>query len=273
MPFAHADDGTRLHYEVFGRPEGEPLLLIQGLGADSRGWVRQRRALASRYRCIAFDNRGVGRSDRPEGPYDLEVMGGDAVTVLDALSVPDAHVMGASMGGVLAQILAVRHPERVRSLVLACTGCRHLTWRRELLQEWADAATERGMKALVDEAARSLVAPRSRFRFWPVVSFLGPLALNVPAASFAAQVAAILSLDDSVRFELGNVAVPTLVMVGSQDILTPVGDSEELVAAIPGARLVVVRGGAHGFMVEQAGAFNRAVLEFLASISEELEAA
>lgn len=272
MSFAHADDGTRIHYDVFGRRDGEPLLLIQGLGADSRAWIAQRRALAARFRCIAFDNRGVGRSDRPAGPYDLEVMATDALAVLDALAIPDAHVMGASMGGVLSQILAVRHRHRVRSLVLACTACRHHPWRRELLADWADAAHRGEMKELVDNAARWLVGPRSRFRLRPVVSLLGPLAFSVPSDSFAAQVEAILNLEDDVRFELVDVDVPTLVLVGSQDILTPVGDSQEIASLIPGAELVVLRGGAHGFMIEQAGAFNRAVLGFLSRLAEEPDA-
>jgi len=263
MPFAHTADGTRVHYEVFGNPAGEPLLMIQGLGADSRGWIRQRRAFGARFRCIAFDNRGVGRSDKPDGPYDLEVMGRDAVAVLDAVGVERAHVMGASMGGVLAQILGVRHSGRVRSLVLACTACRHHPWRRELLEDWAHTASTRGMRALVDSAAEWLVGPRSRFRFWPVFGMLGPLALQVPPAAFVAQIEAILALDDEVRFELPSVTVPTLALVGSQDILTPLGDSEEIVDLVPGAELAVISGAAHGFMVEHAGTYNRVALEFL----------
>jgi 3-oxoadipate enol-lactonase len=269
MPFAHAADGTRIHYDVFGARAGEPLLLLQGLGADSRGWARQRRSLAARFRCIAVDNRGVGRSDKPDGPYGLEAMAADAVAVLDAVGVPSAHVMGASMGGVLAQILAVEHPHRVRSLVLACTACRHHPWRRELLNEWAEVADEQGTRALVDRAAKWLMGPRSRFRLWPVISVLGPLAFTVPPHAFVAQARAILDLDDGLRFELAGVEVPALVIVGSQDILTPLADSEELVAMIGDAELVVVTGGAHGFMVEHAHAFNRAVVDFLGRVGEE----
>jgi 3-oxoadipate enol-lactonase len=262
MPFTTGEDGVRIHYQTFGDPKGEPLLLVQGLGADHRGWMRQRRAVRDFF-AIALDNRGVGGSDKPDGPYDLEVMARDALAVLDDLGVERAHVMGASMGGVLAQILGVRHPERVRSLVLACTGCQHLAWRRELLTEWAETASERGMRALVDEAAKWLVGPRSRFRFWPVLTVLGPLALQVPPRAFVAQIEAILSLDDAVRFELPGVTAPTLAVVGSQDILTPLADSEEIVSLIPGAELAVVGGGAHGFMFEHAAAFNRVVLDFL----------
>jgi 3-oxoadipate enol-lactonase len=263
MAFAEAADGTRLHYETFGRRDGEPVLLIQGLGADSRGWIRQRRALAHRHRCVAFDNRGAGRSDRPAGPYDLEVMATDALAVLDAAGIDRAHVLGASMGGAIAQIVGVRAPERTRSLVLACTACRHHAWRRELLAEWAVVAQQRGMGAFAQQAVRWLIGPRSLRRFWPAVGLIGPLAMTGSPDAFAAQVAAILAMDDSLSIELAGIAVPTLVMVGTQDILTPMGDSEELAERIPGAELVLVRGAAHGFMLEQGAAFTRAALAFL----------
>lgn len=273
MPRVRAADGTRLHYDVYGRRDGEPLLLLQGLGADSRGWLAQRPALARRFRCIAVDNRGVGGSDAPPGPYDLEVMAADALAVLDELAIDSAHVMGASMGGVLAQILAVRHPGRVRSLVLACTACSHHPWRRELLEHWADLARGGDRRALVDEATRWLVGPRSRFRLRPIVNLVGPVAFSVPSHAFVAQVEAILALDDDVRFELPSIDAPTLVIVGSQDVLTPVGDSDELVSLIAGAELEVVRGGAHGFMIEHAAAFNRAVVGFLGRATESRHAA
>ena len=263
MAFAEAADGTRLHYEVFGARRGEPLLLIQGLGADSRGWLRQRRAFAGRYRCIVFDNRGAGRSDHPPAPYDLEVMAADAIAVLDAAGVGRAHILGVSMGGIFAQIIAVRHPDRVRSLVLACTACRHHEWRRALLAEWAATAAAHGMGPFARQAVRWLIGPRSLRRFWPAVGLVGPLAMTGSPDAFVAQVEAILAMDDALRGELAGVAVPSLVLVGSQDILTPMGDSEELAEEIPGAELVVVRGAAHGFMLEHGATFNRAVLEFL----------
>jgi 3-oxoadipate enol-lactonase len=268
MAFATASDGTRLNYEVFGPRHGEPLLLIQGLGADRRGWLRQRRALSGRFRGIVFDNRGAGRSDHPAGPYDLEVMAEDALAVLDAAGVARAHVMGASMGGIIAQIIAVRHPERTRSLVLACTACRHHEWRRELLAEWAELAGNEGMASFARSAVRWLIGPRSLRRFWPAVGLVGPLAMTGSPDAFVAQVQAILAMDDSLRAELSAIEVPALVLVGSQDILTPMGDSEELAEEIPGAELVVIRGAAHGFMLEHGAAFNRTVVEFLDRVGD-----
>jgi 3-oxoadipate enol-lactonase len=263
MAFTRAADGTRIHFEVSGRRDGEPLLMIQGLGADSRGWILQKRAMGARYRCITVDNRGVGRSDKPEGVYDLEVMAADAVACLSAAGFDSAHVMGASMGGVLAQIIGVRHPDRVRSLVLACTACRHLPWRRKLLHSWGDLALAEGMGAFTSENLRWLIGSRSLRRFALPFRLLGPLALNVPEHAFAAQVKAILAMDDSLRLELASIKAPTLVLVGSQDILTPRGDSEEIAELIPNAELAVVWGGAHGFMFENARMFNQIVRGFL----------
>jgi 3-oxoadipate enol-lactonase len=152
--YVTATDGVLIGYQTFGQRDGVPLLMVQGLGTDSSGWALQRIALGRRYRCLAIDNRGVGASTNAPHPFSLEQMARDCISVLDAEDVPTAHVIGASMGGAIAQIAAVRHGERVRGLVLACTACRHHQWRRELLAEWAAAVRERGMS---DQPAR---APR-----------------------------------------------------------------------------------------------------------------
>lgn len=267
MPHVITDDGTKISYALDGRRDGEPLLMVHGLGADTRGWVMQKRALGNRFRLVMVDNRGVGRSDRAEGPYDLEVMATDALAALDDAGYGSAHVIGASMGGIISQVIGVRHPERVRSLTLACTACRHFTWRRELLSEWADQAQAYGMREFVRRNLKWMVGPRSLRRTWPAMAVLGPLAFNVPVASFVAQIQAILSIEDSLRTELADVTAPTLVLCGSQDVLTTQGDSEEIASLIPTAELAVVRGGAHLFMVEQAGAFNRTVNDFLTTVT------
>ncbi len=263
MTYARATDGIRLHYEAVGRRNGPPVLLVQGLGADKHGWDLQRLALAPRYRTIALDNRGAGRSDKPFGTYSLEQMADDAMTVLDHAGVESAHVIGASMGGAISQIIALKYPERVRSLTLACTACRNHPWRRELLNSWATAASERGMGAMANEAARWVIGPRSFRRVWPMFGWLGPMAFGRPTHAFVAQVRAILATDESMASELGSFTMPTLVMVGNQDILTPRGDSEELAERIPTAELAVISGAAHGFMVEHAATFNRVFLDFL----------
>ena len=106
-------DGVRIAYDAWGPRDGSPVLMIQGLGMNARGWALQRGAFGRNHRCIAIDNRGTGHSDTPPGPYDLFRMAQDAIEVLDAEGIASAHVVGASMGGVIAQILGVTHPDRV----------------------------------------------------------------------------------------------------------------------------------------------------------------
>ena len=165
-----------------------------------------------------------------------------------------AHVMGVSMGGIIAQILAVRHPERVRSLVLACTACRHQGWRRWLLEQWAEEARDHGMRAWAKQNLRWIVGPRSLRRFAPAFNALSGVFVSAPAHTFIAQIRAILDADESLRDDVPDHAPPTLVICGSQDILTPQSDSEELAELIPGAELVVIRGGSHGLTIEAAPA-------------------
>jgi pimeloyl-ACP methyl ester carboxylesterase len=159
------------------------------------------------------------------------------------------------------------HPERTRSLVLACTSCRHHPWRREVLQEWADAVQERGSAGLNDEALRWLVGPRLRRRFGVWLNILARILVHADPDGFAGQVHAILDAPDELRFELCNVRVPALVITGSQDALTPIGDAEELAEMIPYAQLVELRGAAHGLMVESPNGFNDTVLDFLDRVS------
>jgi 3-oxoadipate enol-lactonase len=247
--------------------------MIQGLGADKHGWDMQRLVLATRYRVVALDNRGAGRSDKPFGTYTLEQMAADAIAVLDDVGIDRAHVVGASMGGAISQIVGLTYPERVISLTLACTACRNHPWRRELLQGWATTAGERGMGAMAGEAARWVIGPRSFRRLLPTFGWLGPLAMGRTAHAFVAQVKAILDVDESVGELLETVDIPTLVMVGNQDILTPRGDSEEIADRMPNAELVVISGAAHGFMVEHASTFNRVLLEFLGRVTKAEQAA
>lgn len=263
MSLATASDGVRLHYDAIGRRSATPLLMIQGLGADKHLWDLQRYVFATRYRVVAHDNRGSGRSDKPFGAYSLEQMAADAISVLDHAGIDTAHVVGASMGGAISQVLAIMYPHRIRSLSLVCTSCSNHQWRRDLLASWADVAEEQGMGAMTAQAARWVIGPRSLRRMLPAVGWLGPLATSRPSHGFTGQVRAILDADDGLRDHLGSITVPACVIVGNQDVLTPRGDSEELADLIPTAELSVLSGAAHGLMVEHAMTFNRVLGDFL----------
>jgi 3-oxoadipate enol-lactonase len=263
MPFVHATDGTRIHFEVTGKSGATPVLMIQGLGASKNAWNLQRIAMATRFRIISFDNRGAGRSDKPTEPFTLEQMADDALAVLDAAGIETAHVVGASMGGVISQIVAVKYPHRVRSLTLVCTACRNHPWRQELLQTWAKTAADKGMIEVGKEAAQWVMSPRSFRRLVPAFTWMGPLAALRPRHSFVSQIDAILNTREDLVDQLSTITAPTMVIVGNQDILTPRGDSEEIAERIPNAELVVISGAAHGLMMEHSSTFNRILIEFL----------
>ena len=263
MPFVSATDGTRIHYEVTGKNGKTPVLMIQGLGASKNAWNLQRIAMATRFRCISFDNRGAGRSDKPTEPFTLEQMADDAIAVLNAAGIETAHVVGASMGGVISQIVAVKYSQRVRSLTLVCTACRNHPWRQELLQSWAKTAEEKGMIEVGKEAAQWVMSPRSFRRLVPAFTWMGPLAALRPRHSFVSQIHAILKTREDLVDQLSTITAPTMVIVGNQDILTPRGDSEEIAERIPNAELVVISGAAHGLMMEHSSTFNKILIEFL----------
>ncbi len=262
MATAQAGDGTVIYYEAWGR--GEPLLLLSGLATDLRIWACQRMVFGRRYRCIAVDNRGSGRSGKPEGPYTLEQMAADAVAVLDAEGIGRAHVVGHSMGSYIAQVLAVEHPDRVRSLTLAGTACRHHPWRLELLGRWKETARNHGVHAWARRAFPHLLGPRTAWTFGLFINLLWPVILQQPAHGFDGQIEAILGAPDCAR--LAGIAVPTLVVCGSRDTLTTMADAAEVAALIPGAQLISLKGAGHGLMIEAAPDFNEVVLGFLGDV-------
>src|ERR1700752_4245851 len=150
MPFAE-DDGVKIYWEELG--QGAPLLLIMGLGWASYLWHRTRPVVAQRYRTITLDNRGVGKSDVPLGPYPIALMASDAAAVLDAAGVESADVFGVSMGGMIAQEFALQYPRRVKSLILGCTAAGGPEAKRAA-PEVIEVLTRQGMPP--EEAARAI---------------------------------------------------------------------------------------------------------------------
>lgn len=254
--------GVRLAVEIQG--DGAPLLLLNGIGLDMSSWAPQVAALARSNRVIAFDARGAGRSDAPPGPYSTAQMAADALGLLDALGVQRAHVLGFSMGGLVAQRLAAGWPERVESLVLAASAARLPPRARHVIDLWSrllQAGVEREILLRVQFAwvfSERLLADTAT-----VTELIEALA-SLPGPSpvgFAGQAAACLDHDATGLLE--RIVAPCLVLAGREDALLPVPVSEALARAIPGARLAVLDGGGHAFTSEVSGAFNEAVLRFL----------
>lgn len=267
MPLIDAN-GVELYYEEEG--SGTPLLLIMGLGASLETWVAQRLAFAERHRVIAFDNRGAGRSATPPPPWTVAAMAADAVALLDALGIARAHLLGVSMGGMIAQEIAIRHPERVASLVVAMSFSRPEPVRRTFLlhRRWVRL---QGGDAVADSIASLpwLLAPASMRDGARLESVLA-LTASMPfmsAEAYSHQVDAII--EHTTRERLHLVRAPTLVLAAAEDVLTPIFLSEEIVAAIPGARLEVLPRGGHAALVEYPDDFNRAVLAWLEARTKE----
>jgi 3-oxoadipate enol-lactonase len=257
-------NGVALHVAESGA--GPPLLLIMGLGASHDTWIAQREAFARAYHVIEFDNRGAGRSACPPPPWTVPDMAADAVGVLDGIGVARAHILGVSMGGMIAQELAIRHPERVDRLILAASFARPDPVRRAFLlhRRWARL---QGADARAESVANLawLLSPRTLgdpTRTAEIVSLFGAMPF-MEADAYARQIDAIL--DHTTLDRLNGVRAPTLVVAAAEDVLTPVLLSEEIAAAIPGARLEVLPRGGHGMLVEYADDFNRVVLDWLAS--------
>jgi pimeloyl-ACP methyl ester carboxylesterase len=275
MPTAHVDS-IELYYEEHG--SGDPLLLIMGLGADSVAWMLQVPEFSQHYRTIVFDNRGVGRSSKPAGPYSIGRMADDAAGVLDTLGIERAHVLGVSMGGMIAQELALRHPQRVRGLVLGCTYARpdHGV-ERQMETSLAFFGGSRGPNGEI-QVDLSKLDPLMFFQhLLPTVfnqqfimtelpklmqMFAGALQYGFDMNAILAQVGATQAHDTVARLE--GIKAPTLILTGDNDLLIPATCSDLLADKIPGAKLTKVPGGSHAFNFETPDVFNRAVLEFLA---------
>jgi 3-oxoadipate enol-lactonase len=258
-----------MYYEVHGG--GQPLLLIMGLGSDSSNWMLQTMEFSKGYQVIVFDNRGVGRTDAPDIPYSVKMMADDTVGLMDAIGVKEAHVLGMSLGGYIAQELGIEYPGRIRSLVLAATAAAPAAYpaSAHVVRAWLAALTEGISRRTLLNLQAPFLFTEKLFQMPDLLNmFIEGMAANpyppLPHG-FARQVDACFAHDT--RGRLGRIAAPTMVLVGREDVLLPVRLSEELASGIPNARLVVLEGGGHGFNGEIADKFNKAVLDFLSHVT------
>ncbi len=257
-------NGLNIFYREVG--SGDPCLLLQGFTMDHRGWALQIPALRDHCHCISIDNRDVGQSDLALGPYGVADMAADALGVLDALGIRRAHLVGHSLGGAIAQEIAIAHPQRVHRLVLISTyvamgplaraifEARKLAKARLTPAEYyaatfpwtysdADYAVPGQVEAILQLAAAN---PNPQ-----------------PYEAFCRQSDAVLSYNSSDR--LGRITAPTLVLTGDADLSTNLEQSERLRDAIPNAQLHVIPGGGHGILwTQHATQVNEALVAFLA---------
>lgn len=249
--FYERPDGCRLYHEVHG--DGPPVVLLEGMGGDIPGWRRNIPRLAERFMVVAYDFRGNGRSDKPDETVTMATFVDDTIGLLDHLEIDAAHLYGQSFGGMVAQELGLAHPDRARSLILACTlaGGSHVVpadsrvpkdrpWMALYSPGFAEAHPEHVKE---DLRAGSVQAPHARKRQWE----------------------AIQGFDAYDR--LPDLKVPVLVLHGTEDRLIHPDNARVLADRIPGARLVLLEGAGHVYHSEQPEAADRAVTEWV----EEME--
>lgn len=267
MPRVRVGD-VQLHYLDAGPAQGEAVLLIMGWGGDHTAWAFQIPALASRYRVIALDNRGAGQSDAPDMPYTIRGMAADALALLDALGIRRAHVCGASMGGMIAQELALAAAERVLSLQLHCTLARGDAYGALLVESLlriraCEDAAGWARALLPWLVSRRTVAEHPEFvSLWVQRAVDNPYPTSL--VGLRRQAEAVAGHDTLDR--LGRIAMPTLVTTGTEDILVPPAFSREIHARIRGAEMVEIPGAGHIHFIEQAETFNAACLAFLNTV-------
>lgn len=262
MPKVKVGD-INIYYEIHG--EGEPLVFITGFTASIELWFRAIPVFSREYQLIIFDNRGAGRSDKPDVPYTMEMMADDLAGLLDAIGIDSAHIHGVSMGGMIAQHFTLRYPERVTSLTLSCTTC---GGPHSIM---ADAETTSVMESLPkltpEEGTREMLRLCMSQEFIDknpdLIKQIVAKMLEHPAPphGMMRQLQAIMGHDTYER--LPEIKVPTLVISGDADRLIPVENSRILASRIPNAELAILKNMGHLFGVEAEDESNRIMLDFL----------
>ena len=256
--------GCSFVYKVVG--EGEPVVLIQGVGLHGDGWLPQTDALRSRYRCLTFDNRGMGRSQPAGGPITVEQMVWDTLAVMDAAGFHgDVHLVGHSMGGAIAQAIALRCPERVKSLALLCTSARgadatRLSW--QLMQ--VGIRTRVGTRRMRRMAFLEIIMPPEYLAIQDRDALAEKLAPLIGHDLADTPPIAMRQLDALRRFDATGAisrlaGIPTLVLSARHDIIFPPQYGRALAGGIPGSQYVEVADAGHGVPIQLSGVVNEAL--------------
>lgn len=263
MPKAEIN-GIYVNYRVDGSDAAaETIVLINGLADDLESWGFQVPAFTEAgFRVVSFDNRGIGQSDRPAGPYSSKMLAQDAKALVDHLKIGKFHLMGVSMGGMIAQEYALAYPEDLKSVTFGCTYAKPDAFCQTMFGMWADLSQKIDVPFVMrDVALWAFTGPFFNERPDEAAEFAEAMAqLEMPVEAYLAQLAVIQGHDTTDR--LSQIKVPTLVLAGEEDILIPVRLSRDLHAAIPGAKWATVPGG-HACLWESPAPFNQTYIDFV----------
>jgi 3-oxoadipate enol-lactonase len=258
-----AVNGIHINYRIDG-PEGAPwVTMSNSLATTHLMWDPQMAAFTKQYRVLRYDKRGHGETDVAPGPYSFELLADDVLGLLDALSITRTHFVGLSMGGMTGMTMALRRPGVLRTLVLCDTTSRDPLGDPALWQQRIDAVRSGGgMEAMVETTVSRFLTPDTVKTRPELADAVRVMVRNTPVAGYAACCQAIAKLNLTDR--LAGIAIPTLVVVGAEDPATTVDMARTIHERIAGSELVVLKNAAHLSNMEQAEAFNEAVLGFLA---------
>lgn len=266
MPTIHAN-GLNIYYEVSG--SGAPLVLMAGLGADRWMWLRLIPALAPHFQVIAFDNRGVGKTDNPPGPSTAQMLAGDTAALIAGLGLEQASVMGHSMGGLVAQALALARPDLIRRLILSATyfgGPHAIPDTDEARHVMSDLAVDPGERLRrlmrVGCAPGFVEAHPDLVQQWVTYRVANPVAPELYQAQLAVG-AALKDPDTCLEPKLKAVPIPTLIVLGAHDKRVPPGNAEWLHRALPNSMVRSLLNGGHALPLEIPEEAAAAVIEFL----------
>ena len=266
MPIARANE-IDVYYEVHG--SGEPLVLISGLGYDHWMWHRMVPGLAGQAQVIVFDNRGVGKTDKPPGPYTAQMLADDTAGLLEALGIARAHVMGHSMGGFVAQALVLSRPQMVSKLILSATnfgGPRHIPVTPEALAVLTDMTSdpiERLRRGIVISTAPGFAeANPDLIETWLAYRVQNPI-LPAPYQAQLAIGLALMSKEACFEHQFKNVQVRTLILFGEHDKVVPPGNAGLLAREIPHGTVKILPNAGHFFPMEVPDEATAAIVEFL----------
>ncbi len=257
MPMIDAN-GASLHVEIEGPDAAPALMLSNSLGTDLHMWDPQAGEFTKSFRLIRYDRRGHGKSSAPKGPYSMEMLGRDALGILDALNIRKVHWLGLSMGGMVGQWLGANAPDRIDRLILSNTSSYY-----ENKMPWNDRIAlvrEKGLGAIADNIMKVWFTEDFRTRAPQTVARMKDTMLGIPLEGYIGCCEAVRDMDH--RDLLGRITAPTLVIAGIKDPATPVENAEFIRARVPGAKLALIDA-AHIANVEQPNAYARAAMDFL----------
>jgi 3-oxoadipate enol-lactonase len=261
MPVAKVND-VDLHYELDGDGE-EAIVLINGLADDVETWFAQMDDfVAAGYRVLRIDNRGIGASSKPAGPYTSRMLADDAKAVVDSIGLTDFHLMGVSMGGMIAQEYALAYPGDLRSVTFGCTYAAPGPFCSRMFAMWADMAPVLGVPFVMrDVTLWAFTLPFFESRGDELAEFETAMRyMDQPVHAYLAQLAVIQNHDTTDR--LGQIRTPALVLAGEEDILIPVTLSRRIHELVPGSEWATTKGG-HACLWEHPAEFNQTFLEFI----------